>query len=136
MGDMMGHCTASCDENDGPDCPIANLYGVQGSRLALPNGHCNCYRSHATSAGFWPVAGCNGDAQPLPTIWEERNEACSEQVMDAWRRTAHTVVSKGYKYLSTPLIAANMTYAEKFIEKACGCSGRNCSCTEASCGCP
>merc|ERR1712050_536665 len=39
-------------------------------------------------------------------------------------------------YLTTPLIASNMTYAEKSIEKACGCTAGTCTCTEASCGCP
>jgi hypothetical protein len=43
----------------------------------------------------------------------------------------------GYKYLSTPLVAVDVSYARKFIEHACSCSGPNdCRCTSAECGCP
>merc|ERR1712232_1082074 len=41
------------------------------------------------------------------------------------------------KYLTTPLMAVDIGYAEKFIHEACGCSGvGQCACTDASCGCP
>lgn len=51
-------------------------------------------------------------------------------------QTAATAYAKGYKYLSTPLMALDISYAENFIERACGCSYGQCACTDASCGCP
>eukprot|EP00913_Durusdinium_trenchii_P006838 g6429.t1 len=61
--------------------------------------------------------------------------------MQNWKQTAQLAYAKGYKYLSTPLVAENLDYAswspaKSFIEHACGCSGGQCSCQDASCGCP
>lgn len=53
-----------------------------------------------------------------------------------WKQTASIAYAKGYKYLSTPLVAVDIGYAKQFIEHACGCSDGQCSCTDASCGCP
>lgn len=56
--------------------------------------------------------------------------------MAGWKETAQAAVQKGYKYLSTPLMAVDISYARSFIELACGCAGGICNCQEASCGCP
>ncbi|CAK0855952.1 unnamed protein product [Prorocentrum cordatum] len=69
----------------------------------------------------------------------QQGPECVDTVLANWRETAATVTGKGYKYLTTPLIADdNLEYAEKFIDAACGCSGdpQGCECTEAACGCP
>jgi len=98
-------------------------------------GHCDCSTdSSATGAGFWPVTGCSG-AQPLPTLFE--NPQCLDVVAAQWRETAKTAVAKGYKYLTTPLVAVDVLYARKWIEHVCGCTAPGqCSCTTADCGCP
>jgi len=50
---------------------------------------------------------------------------------------ASAAAQKGYKYLSTPLIALDMDWARSFIQEACQCSGpASCQCTEIACGCP
>uniref|UniRef100_A0A7S4SM52 Asl1-like glycosyl hydrolase catalytic domain-containing protein n=1 Tax=Alexandrium monilatum TaxID=311494 RepID=A0A7S4SM52_9DINO len=134
MGNMMGRCTAPCTDAEAPHCPAARLDGSGGT--PLPNGHCNCWQySHATGVGFWPFKGCS-KLQPLPTLWDDNEPGCVSAVMAAWKATAQAAVQKGYKYLSTPLIAVNLDYARKFIEHACGCSGGHCACQDASCGCP
>lgn len=133
MGDMMGRCTAPCTPEEAPNCPAAHLHGSGGQ--PLPNGHCNCWQfSHATGVGFWPLQGCS-KLQPLPTLWQDNEPGCIQAVMDGWHTTAQTAVSKGYKYLSTPLVAVDVQWARHFLEAACGCSGGHCSCTDASCGC-
>lgn len=133
MGDMFGKCTSHCDTQ--VDCPAARLFPTDGIH-AQPNsrGECNCWQySHATGAGFWPLAGCQA-SQPLPKMWED--PGCVGTVMQNWKQTAQLAYAKGYKYLSTPLVAENLDYAKSFIEHACGCSGGQCSCQDASCGCP
>jgi len=128
MGDMFGECKKSCSPAAvaSGDCPAAHLHGPQNH--ANSQGECNCWQfSHATGAGFWPVKGCSGD-QPLPQMWED--PACIDTIMAGWKQTAATAVSKGYKYLTTPLVAENMDYAKDFLEKACS------ECHDASCGCP
>jgi hypothetical protein len=73
--------------------------------------------------------------QPLPDMW--RDSQCVGVVIENWKKTAAIAAAKGYKYLSTPLVAENIDYARKFIEKACDCTdGGVCGCTDASCGCP
>jgi len=81
----------------------------------------------ATGVGFWPFAGCAAD-QPLPTMWED--PLCIDSVMGHWQQTAAAARYRGYKYLSTPLVAFNISYVEKFIEQACA------RCTSIACGCP
>lgn len=131
MGNMFGKCTKACSDGD---CPAAYLDKTLPPASPNAQGECNCWQySHATGVGFWPLSGCNGD-QPLPRLWED--EACVETVMESWRQTAAIAASKGYKYLSTPLLAVDIEYGRKFIEKACGCVNGQCSCTEAACGCP
>lgn len=134
MGDMMGKCTAPCTDAEAPSCPAAHLHGAGGQ--PLPNGHCNCWQfSHATGVGFWPVQGCS-KPQPLPTLWKDNEPSCIAAVMNGWKASAQVAVQKGYKYLSTPLIAVDIGYARSFIEHACGCNGGQCACQDASCGCP
>jgi hypothetical protein len=82
---------------------------------------------HATGVGFWAFDGCSKE-QPLPTMWEEQN--CIDSVMGYWQMTAAAARFKGYKYLTTPLVAFNISYVEKFIEHACQV------CHDISCGCP
>jgi len=52
------------------------------------------------------------------------------KVVDMWKHTASIAWKKGYKYLTTPLVAVDIGYARKFIENACT------ECQDASCGCP
>merc|ERR1719221_801393 len=116
------------------DCPAAHLDAHLPPALPNAQGECNCWQhSHATGVGFWPIEGCSWQ-QPLPTLWQD--EACVNTVMESWRKTAASAAAKGYKYLSTPLLAVDIEYGRKFIERACGCVGGQCSCTDASCGCP
>lgn len=139
MGNMFGKCLAPCTpaEDASGDCPAAHL-DTEANPPAVPTaeGHCNCWEfSEATGVGFWPLEGCPG-SQPLPTLWD--SPECAEQVLANWRETAATVTGKGYRYLTTPLIADDLEYAQKFIDAACGCDGdpQACKCTEAACGCP
>jgi len=57
--------------------------------------------------------------------------------MKNWKQTAAAAYEKGYKYLSTPMVAVDVGYNRNFIQRACGCDANgNCECTDASCGCP
>merc|ERR1712137_1083331 len=111
MGNMMGKCVGPCLA--GESCPEAHLVGSP----AEPNseGHCNCWEdSHATGVGFWPVTNVSG-YQPLPTCWE--NSQCIDSIMGNWRKTAATVVAKGYKYLTAPLVAVSMDWMSSFVKE-------------------
>eukprot|EP00930_Biecheleria_cincta_P018224 TRINITY_DN14271_c0_g1_i2.p1 TRINITY_DN14271_c0_g1~~TRINITY_DN14271_c0_g1_i2.p1 ORF type:complete len:505 (-),score=87.15 TRINITY_DN14271_c0_g1_i2:326-1840(-) len=138
MGTMMGKCLEPCDDAAvaANDCPAAYLNASLPAVEPNARGMCNCWQhSVATGAGFWPVQGCSAH-QPLPDLWNQE-EACIDGVISNWKKTAATAWSKGYKYLSAPLMAVDVNYAENFIKKACGCSSPGkCSCTDASCGCP
>lgn len=128
MGNMMGQCIRACtdDEIQAGACPVAHLKGEPAE--ANPIGHCDCWSdSHATGSGFWSVGGCI-DPQPLPNLWEDK--ICTREVMNAWKVTSAIAVKKGYQYLSTPLIAANMDWLESFVQTACD------GCSDVSCGCP
>merc|ERR1719476_41031 len=81
----------------------------------------------ATGVGFWGLEGCEGE-QPLPTMWED--PLCVDSVMGQWKQTAAAAWHHGYKYLTTPLVAWNISYAEDFIKKACQ------KCTSIECDCP
>jgi len=131
MGGMMGKCTAPCSDADvaAKDCPVCHLSAPQGSESANSKGRCNCWQdSHPTSAGYWTVPNVTSVYQPLPTCWDHAD--CVEVVMNQWKVGAATVAAKGYKYLSTPLVAVDMTWMRKFITKACD------GCSAISCGCP
>jgi hypothetical protein len=52
------------------------------------------------------------------------------EVRNAWKVTADIAVKKGYKFLSTPLVAWNMDWLRSFIQTACD------GCSDISCGCP
>jgi len=140
LGNMFGTCGAPCDQEavQSNDCPAAWMAGMPP---AEPNsrGQCNCYEhSSATGCGFWGVDGCAG-AQPLPGLWDktQESEQCVDVVMNSWKQTAAVAYQKGYKYLASPMVAVNVSYARNFIERACGCDASgNCACTDASCGCP
>jgi len=83
----------------------------------------------ATGVGFWPVPGCDRlGEQPLPQMWED--EQCISSVIGMWMQTAAAAYYKGYKYLSTPLVAWNISYTESFIKASCK------KCNDISCGCP
>jgi len=128
MGNMMGRCTRSCtdDEVAADACPVAHLKGEPAE--PNPIGHCNCWQySHATGSGFWSVQGCQ-DPQPLPTMWDDK--ICTREVMNAWKVTSAIAVKKGYKFLSTPLVASNMSWLRSFVKTACD------GCSDVSCGCP
>uniref|UniRef100_A0A7S4SM51 Asl1-like glycosyl hydrolase catalytic domain-containing protein n=1 Tax=Alexandrium monilatum TaxID=311494 RepID=A0A7S4SM51_9DINO len=137
MGNMFGKCMAPCDPASvaAGDCPAAQLDIKLPPATPNAKGQCNCWQfSHATGVGFWPLDGCSGQ-QPLIKLWQD--PACSNVVVDNWKQTAAIAFGKGYKYLSTPLVAVDVGYAQKFIEKACGCTAPGqCACTDASCGCP
>lgn len=137
MGNMFGKCMSSCDPASvaAGDCPAAHLDIKLPPAAPNAKGQCNCWQfSHATGVGFWPLAGCAGQ-QPLMKLWQD--PGCSNIVVDNWKKTAAIAYSKGYKFLSTPLVAVDIGYAQKFIEKACGCTAPGqCACTDASCGCP
>merc|ERR1712061_617661 len=81
----------------------------------------------ATGVGFWPFEGCAAE-QPLPTMWED--PLCIDSVMGHWKQTAAAALYRGYKYLTTPLVAFNISYIEKFVEHACA------ECQSIECGCP
>jgi len=137
MGNMFGRCVKPCDDAavHGNDCPKAELDVNLPPANANSRGMCNCWESaYATGVGFWPVGGCSA-LQPLPELWEQE-PGCINTVMANWKKTAAIAVSKGYKYLSTPLLAVYVSYAQKFIEYACDCHDGVCGCTDASCGCP
>lgn len=118
---------------------VANVFmgsnepDIYGSCMGAAFGECllpTCcwqYGNIATGVGFWPVAGCDGD-QPLPTMWEDPK--CIDNVMGQWQMTAAAARHRGYKYLSTPLVAFNISYAEQFIKAACS------KCQTIECGCP
>mmetsp|Transcript_77083 Transcript_77083/g.160447 ORF Transcript_77083/g.160447 Transcript_77083/m.160447 type:complete len:482 (+) Transcript_77083:57-1502(+) len=128
MGNMFGECGKPCSEASvkANDCPAAYLESDVRAH-ANAAGECNCWQySHATGVGFWPLPGCNGE-QPLPKMWDD--PGCVEAVMGNWKQTAAIAVSKGYKYLSTPLVAENMEYVANFVEEACK------ECQDISCGC-
>jgi len=140
MGNMFGSCLAECDDESvqQKDCPVAYLDGHPAAK-ANSKGQCNCWEyAYATGAGFWSVPGCAA-AQPLPILWDKTPESkqCVDTIMDSWKQTAAVARQKGYKYLTTPMVATTVSYARNFIERACGCdaSGK-CACTDASCGCP
>lgn len=136
MGNMFGKCLAPCPASMSPAaCPAAHLDDRLPRASPTASGQCNCWQySHATGAGFWPLEGCAGE-QPLPKMWDD--PACVGTVMANWKKTAAIAFAKGYKYLTTPLVAENLDYAENFIQNACGCTAPDsCSCTDASCGCP
>lgn len=128
MGNMMGKCTGSCTPAEVQSgCPVAKLSGGSPAN-PLPNGHCDCWTSsHATGVGFWPLNGCS-QTQPLPDLFKD--SACVGIVMAAWKKTAATIVQKGYKYLTTPLLAVNMEWMSSFVKEACT------GCSDISCGCP
>jgi len=128
MGDMMGICTGPCPPGEMGDCPVGHAKAPQGSGHANPNGHCDCWSDdHATGAGFWTVPNIS-QYQPLPTCWT--NPECVSVVMSAWKQSAAIVAAKGYKYLSTPLIAVDMDWMQSFVKEACN------GCSDMSCGCP
>mmetsp|Transcript_5511 Transcript_5511/g.13604 ORF Transcript_5511/g.13604 Transcript_5511/m.13604 type:complete len:552 (+) Transcript_5511:93-1748(+) len=140
LGNMFGSCNAPCDAEAmwNNDCPMAWMEGHAPAE-ANSRGQCDCVsHSSPTGCGFWGVEGC-AVAQPLPGLWDETPEAeqCVDSVMSQWKQTAAVAYQKGYKYLSTPMVAVNVSYARNFIERACGCDASgNCACTDASCGCP
>lgn len=120
----------------------ANEPDIQGS-CQIPEstfGHCvvwnQCLCQQATGVGFWPLKlnGCSG-VQPLPGLWSGGSQ-CIDVVMQQWAETWKMAVGKGYKYLSTPMVATNMKWGKTFLERACGCTTGKCACTDASCGCP
>jgi len=128
MGNMMGKCTAPCTpaEVSAGNCPVGHRTGSPSS----PNsaGHCDCWTDDvATSSGFWSVEGCEA-WQPLPKLFQD--SGCVAKVISMWKQTAATVAKKGYKYLSTPLVAWNMDWLKSFIQAACN------GCSSPSCGCP
>mmetsp|Transcript_106658 Transcript_106658/g.229664 ORF Transcript_106658/g.229664 Transcript_106658/m.229664 type:complete len:314 (+) Transcript_106658:73-1014(+) len=139
MGNMFGKCAKPCSDAAvaAADCPRAFL-DITGP-AAEPNadGECNCWQSsHATGMGFWNLDGCKG-AQPLPGLWTDGDTECVDVVLDNWKQTAAVAYAKGYKYLTTPLVAENIAYTEDFIKVACQCTAPGqCACTDASCGCP
>lgn len=102
---------------------------------ATDRGHCRC--TAATGSGFFSIKGCQ-DHQPLPTLFQAPHDMqCIGTVMGAWKQMAGVAASKGYKHLSTPLIAMDLSYARAFIDTVCDCDqDHNCACTEISCGCP
>lgn len=130
MGTMMGACTAPCTSHEAEigDCPAAYLDGDQGTAEPNSAGHCNCWQySHATGCGYWGVNGVD-DPQPLPTCWD--NPQCVTAQISEWKKSATKAVAKGYRYLSTPLVAVDLDYLDKFITHACA------ECQDISCGCP
>lgn len=61
-------------------------------------------------------------------MWDDPQ--CIDAVMGWWKMTAAAAKYRGYKYVTTPLVAHNITYAELFIKEACK------DCTTIDCGCP
>jgi len=128
MGNLFGKCSRSCSPAAVArgDCPVGHLDGLQGQ--ANTDGECNCWEhSYASGVGFWDVPGCGGQQQ-LPRLFEDG--FCTENVMAKWKQSAAIAWRKGYRFLSTPLVAVDIGYARKFIERACR------ECQDASCGCP
>jgi len=128
MGNLFGKCVKPCSQAavETNNCPAAYPFGSEGE--ANSAGECNCWQhSYASGVGFWPVQGCSAE-QPLPSLFDDA--VCVDRIMDNWRQTAAIASRKGYKYLSTPLVAVDIGYARKFIERACA------ECHDASCGCP
>lgn len=129
----QGFCSAPCvdDEVQAGECPIAKK--GMAEPYANAAGHCDCWTSSsATSVGYWSFHDCY-DPQPLPGLWKGStapDKVCQKSVMDAWKVTADVASKKGYKYLSTPLIAGDMDWLESFITAACE------KCSDVSCGCP
>jgi len=131
MGNMFGSCTAACtdDEVQSGNCPVAHLTDPTPAQ-ANPVGHCDCWSdSHATGVGFWSFDGCS-NPQPLPTLFTDGDEVCIQAVLNSWKVTASVASQKGFQFLSTPLIAANMDWMTSFVQRACD------GCSEMSCGCP
>jgi len=128
-----GYCSAPCsdDEVQAGECPIAK----DGMTKPYANaaGHCDCWSSSsATSAGYWSFGSCY-NPQPLPSLWKDftaPDRACQKQVMDAWKVTADVVHKKGYKFLTTPLVAGDMDWLRHFVNASCA------ECHDVSCGCP
>jgi len=139
MGNMFGTCTKSCSDASvaAGDCPEAFLDITHAPGHANAKGECNCWQtSHATGVGFWQFAGCQSH-QPLPGLFKDGDQGCIGSVMDSWKKTAAIAYGKGYKYLTTPLVAEDISYTESFIKLACQCTAPGqCACTDASCGCP
>jgi len=130
MGTMMGACRAPCSSGEvaAGDCPIAHLMGDQGTAQPNSRGHCDCWSdSHATGCGYWPVKDV-AVQQPLPDCWN--NPECAAVQIRDWKETAAIAVAKGYKYLSTPLVAVSLDYVDEFLARACA------ECQDISCGCP
>lgn len=130
MGGMMGRCTEPCTAADvnGGDCPTCHLDAPQGSESPNAHGRCDCWSaSHATGSGFWPLDGCAGN-QPMPHLFDDPH--CVDTIKTFNAQTGAIAAAKGYKYLSTPLVAVNMDYLEKFVEMACN------GCSSITCGCP
>jgi hypothetical protein len=129
MGTMMGACTAPCTPAEAAgDCPTAHLNGDQGTASPNANGHCDCWSdSHATGCGFWPVNGVDAP-QPLPTCWDDPQ--CASVQISEWKKTAATAAAKGYKYMSSPLVAVDLDYIDEFLSRACSES------TDVASGCP
>ena len=115
---LMGQCTAPC-LNKKPNCTADK---------ADADGQCYC-EAGATGAGFWPVLGLE-EHQPLPACFDNGKEGCAAVVMKQWKKTAQIVADKGYEYLTTPLVAVNMSYLRSFVKEACT------GCSEVRCGCP
>jgi len=111
----------------------SNEPDITGSCMGSAFGQClkpTCcwqYGNIATGVGFWGFPGCSGD-QPLSTMWED--PLCIDSVMGHWKQTAAAARYRGYKYLSTPLVAFNTTYVELFLKHACS------ECQSIECGCP
>jgi len=130
MGNLFGKCTKPCSiqRAQAGTCPVGYLDPFAGD-YPVPDGECNCWQfSYATGAGFWPLVGCPASDQPLPQLWDYPQ--CVDIVFENWEETAAIAASKGYKYLTTPLVAVDLGYAKKFIERACA------ACHDISCGCP
>lgn len=54
------------------------------------------------------MSGCDAQ-QPLPDLWAQEPK-CIRTVMHNWRKTAQIAWKKGYKYLSTPLLAVGLYF--------------------------
>ena len=55
-----------------------------------------------------------------------------------WSQTLNTLstAAAGQPSWCSTWHKVNVSYADKFIERACKCRGSSCECTDASCGCP
>lgn len=133
-----GESNFTIDRNGGARSPATMSYLFMGSNEPDITGSCmgdsfgsclkpECCNTHATGVGFWPFPGCAGE-QPLPNMWDD--ELCIDSVMGHWKATAAVALYRGYKYLTTPLVAFNISYIENFIERACS------ECQSIECGCP